>query len=269
MPSSTTKLAKSGDGISLLKQLLSSINSKATPRRALFSLPLEIGPGLRIGVKGFILVKRQEHVKQCYVWVGGEKVQIASSSTSHLADDTARVVEKGELRKAYKFGGDTITFTPEEFTQIRQCFGEPVIRIIGFKPLDMLPIWANVDKATFIYPSEVDFVGSTRVFSALQQKLIRSKKMALAWFIARRNAAPVVTAILPGEERYDENGEQTMPPGLWLIKLPFADDIRQAPEQGESLKTTEELTDIMRKVVEQLQLPKGIYDPSRYPNPGK
>lgn len=93
--------------------------------------------------------------------------------------------------------------------------------------------------------------------------------MALAWFIARRNAAPVVTAILPGEERYDENGEQTMPPGLWLIKLPFADDIRQAPEQGESLKTTEGLTDIMRKVVEQLQLPKGIYDPSRYPNPGK
>lgn len=93
--------------------------------------------------------------------------------------------------------------------------------------------------------------------------------MALAWFIARRNAAPVVTAILPGEERYDENGEQTMPPGLWLIKLPFADDIRQAPEQGESLKTTEELTDIMRKVVEQLQLPKGVYDPSRYPNPGK
>lgn len=213
------------------------------------------------------MIKRQEHVKSCYVWVGGEKVQIVSSSTSHMADDTARVVEKGELRKAYKFGGDTITFTPEEFTQIRQCFGDPVIRIIGFKPLEMLPIWANVNKATFIYPSEADYVGSTRVFSALQQKLLKSKKMGLAWFIARRNAAPVITAIIPGEERVDENGEQTMPPGLWLVPLPFADDVRQAPEQGDTLKTTEELTDIMRKVVENLQLPKGVYDPSKYPNP--
>ncbi|ORY15168.1 DNA-dependent protein kinase [Clohesyomyces aquaticus] len=267
MPS-TTKIAKSGDGISLLQQLISSINSKATPRRALFSLPFEIAPDLKIGVKGFIMIKRQEHVKSCYVWVGGEKVQIVTSSTSHLADDTARVVEKVELRKAYKFGGDTITFTPEEFVQIRQCFGDPVIRIVGFKSISLLPIWANTGKATFIYPSESDYVGSTRVFSALQQTLIKTKKMAVAWFIARRNAAPVITAIIPGEERYDENGEQVMPPGLWLIPLPFADDIRQCPEHPDKdIKATDQLTDMMRKVIEQLQLPKGIYDPAKYPNP--
>lgn len=265
--SSATKIAKSGDGITLLKQLLSSINSKAAPRRALFSLPFEIGPGLRIGVKGFIMVKRQEHVKSCYVWVGGEKPQIVQTSTSHMADDTARVVEKTELRKAYKFGGDSIAFTPEEFVQIRQCFGEPVIRIVGFKPLSLLPLWANVNKATFMYPSEADFIGSTRVFSALQQKLIESKKMALAWFVARKNASPVMAAIIPGEERYDENGEQTMPPGLWLIPLPFADDLRQCPEQPAEPRTTDELTDKMRIIIEQLQLPKGVYDPSKYPNP--
>lgn len=264
---STTKVAKSGDGITLLKQLLSSINSKAAPRRALFSLPLEIGPGLRIGVKGFILIKRQEHAKSCYVWVGGEKPQIVTASTSHMADDTARVVEKGELRKAYKFGGDTITFTPEEFTQIRQCFGEPIIRIIGFKPLSSLPIWANIGKATFVYPSEADFVGSTRVFSALQQKLLESQRMALAWFVARKNAAPVMAAIMPGQEKVDESGEQTMPPGLWLVPLPFADDIRQCPEQPTEPRTTNELTDKMRVIIEQLQLPKGVYDPSKYPNP--
>ncbi|KAH7110557.1 DNA-dependent protein kinase [Dendryphion nanum] len=264
---SPTKVAHSGDGISLLKQLLSSINSKAAPRRALFSLPLELGPGLRIGVKGFIMIKRQEHVKSCYVWVGGEKVQIATGTTSHMADDTARVVEKGEMRKAYKFGGDTITFTPEEFIQIRQCFGEPIIRVIGFKPLSAAPIWANTGKSTFIYPSEAEFVGSTRVFSALHHKLLKSKKMAVAWFIARKNAAPVIAAIIPGAEKLNEDGEQTMPPGLWLVPLPYADDIRQAPDQGETLKTTEELTDKMRIIIEQLQFPKSVYDPSKYPNP--
>ncbi|CAO2651496.1 Nn.00g040660.m01.CDS01 [Neocucurbitaria sp. VM-36] len=265
---STTKIAKSGEGISLLKQLISSINSKATPRRALFTLPLELGPDLRIGVKGYIMIKRQEHVKSCYVWVGGEKPQIVTSSTSHMADDTARVVEKTELRKAYKFGGDAITFTPEEITRIRQCFGDPVIRIIGFKPSSCVPLWANTNKATFIYPSETDFVGSTRVFSALQQKLLKSGKVGLVWFIARRNASPTLCALVPAEEKINEDGEQSMPPGLWLIPLPFADDIRQFPEQAESpLKTTDTLTDKMRLIIEQLQLPKGIYDPAKYPNP--
>ncbi|CAI6334498.1 unnamed protein product [Periconia digitata] len=264
---STTKVAKSGDGISLLRQLLSSINSKAAPRRALFSLPFEIGPGLRIGIKGFILIKRQEHAKSCNVWVGGEKPQIVTASTTHMADDTARVVEKVELRKAYKFGGDTITFTADESVQLRQCWGEPVLRIIGFKPLSYLPIWANVGKATFIYPSEVDFVGSTRVFSALQQKLLKSSKMALSWFIARKNAAPILAAIIPGEERVDEGGEQTWPPGLWIVPLPFADDIRPCPEHKCEPVSTPELTDKMRVIMEQLQLPKGVYDPSKYPNP--
>lgn len=265
---STTKVAKSGEGISLLKQLISSINSKATPRRALFTLPLELGPDFRIGVKGYVLIKRQEHVKSCYVWVGGEKPQIATSSTSHLADDSARTIEKTELRKAYKFGGEAITFTPEEITKIRQCFGDPVIRIIGFKPISCLPLWANVNKATFLYPSEVDYIGSTRVFSALQQKLLKSQKMGLVWFIARRNASPTLCALIPSEEKLNADGEQTTPPGLWLIPLPFADDLRQFPEPPDSpLRTTNELTDKMRLIIEQLQLPKGMYDPSKYPNP--
>ena len=265
---STTRVAKSGEGITLLKQLLSSINSKATARRALFTLPMELGPGLKIGVKGYLLLKRQVHAKTCYVWVGGEKPQIVQQSTSHMADDTARVVEKNELRKAYSFGGDAITFTPEEITRIRQCFGDPVIRIIGFKPISSVPIWANTNKATFIYPSETDFIGSTRVFSALQQKLIKSKRMGLVWFIARRNASPTLCALLPSEEKTDEDGEQQMPPGLWLIPLPYADDIRQFPEQTDApLVTTEALTDKMRVIMEQLQLPSGVYDPSKYPNP--
>ncbi|KAL1796720.1 hypothetical protein ACET3X_005260 [Alternaria dauci] len=265
---STTKVAKSGEGISLLKQLISSINSKAAPRRALFSIPMELGPDLRIGVKGYILIKRQEHVKSCYVWVGGEKPQIAMSSTTQMANESARAIEKTELRKAYKFGGDAITFTPEEITQIRQCFGEPVIRIIGFKPMSSVPIWANTNKSTFIYPSEADYIGSTRVFSALRQKLLKSQKMGLVWFIPRRNAAPTLAALIPGAERVNEEGEQLMPPGLWLIPLPFADDIRQIPTPPEQpLETTDALTDKMRFIIEQLQLPKGIYDPSKYPNP--
>lgn len=218
-------------------------------------------------MSGYIIFKRQEPKRGHYVYLGGEKALIVTGETTRTADDTARVVDKAEIKKAYKFGGEQILFTSEEATQLRQ-FGDPVIRIIGFKPSSMLPIWANIRPSTFIYPSEEDFVGSTRVFAALHHKLLDSHKVALAWYIARRNAGPQITAIVPGAEIVDESGNQTMPAGLWICPLPFADDIRQNPEQR-LIRAPEPLIDLMREVIQQLQLPKAIYDPQRYPNPGE
>jgi ATP-dependent DNA helicase 2 subunit 1 len=265
-PAGTQVPAAGGDGISLLNSLLSSISSKSVPRRALFSnVPLEFGPNLKISVTGYLIFKKQEPARSCYIWVGGEKPQIAKGTSTHIADDTARTVEKWEIRKAYKFGGEQVSFTAEEQQTLRH-FGDPVIRIIGFKPMSALPIWASTKHPTFIYPSEEDYVGSTRVFSALYQKLLNDQKIALVWFISRRNAAPVLAAMLPGAEKLDENGSQTLPPGMWILPLPFADDIRQNPET-DLVVAPEPLIDQMRTVVQQLQLPKAQYDPRKYPNP--
>lgn len=184
-----------------------------------------------------------------------------------MADDTARTVEKVEIKKAYKFGGEQIAFTPKEVEELRH-FGDPGIRIIGFKPMSMLPIWANLRPSTFIYPSEDDYVGSTRVFAALQKKLLDDDKIGIAWYVARKNAAPQIAAIIPGAEKLDDLGAQVIPPGLWITPLPFADDIRTNPETT-LIRAPETLIDLMREVIQQLQLPKAIYDPSRYPNPCK
>lgn len=255
-----------GDGISLLTTLLSSIHSRSVPRRAHFSnMPLELGPNFKISISGYLLFKRQEPARNSFIWLGGENPQIVKGVTTQIADDTARTVEKGEIKKAYKFGGDQVTFTPEEIKALRN-FGDPVIRIIGFKPLASLPFWANVKHPFFIYPSEEDFVGSTRVFSALHQTLLRDKKAALVWVIARKNAGPVLGAMIAGEEKVDETGIQKFPPGMWVIPLPFADDVRQNPETALHV-APEPLIDQMRLIVQQLQLPKASYEPLKYPNP--
>lgn len=183
-----------------------------------------------------------------------------------MADDTAQAVEKDDIRKAYKFGGEQVTFSTEEQQALRN-FGDPVIRIIGFKPLAALPIWANVKHPTFIYPSEEDYIGSTRVFSALHQKLLKDEKMALVWFIPRKNSTPTLSAMIAGAEKIDENSVQKVPPGMWIIPLPYADDVRQNPESTMNV-APEPLIDTMRAVIQQLQLPKAVYDPTKYPNPG-
>lgn len=212
-----------------LKQMVSSIKSKSTPKRALFTNKLELGPGLVIGVKGYLLFKRQEKARSHYVYTGGEKAQIVKGVTTRLAEETAKVVDKAEIRKAYKFGGEQILFTPEEMKAMRN-FGEPVIRITGFKPASTVRFDMNVKPANFIYPDETGYVGSTRVFAALHAKLVKDEKVGIAWCISRKNAAPQIVAIIPSVEELGDDGVQITPPGFFLIQLPFADDVRQNPE---------------------------------------
>jgi ATP-dependent DNA helicase 2 subunit 1 len=260
-----TKTLGTGDGISLLQSLISSINSKATPLRSYLNSTLELGPDLKIGLKGYTMIRRQEPVKSCWVWAGGEHLQIATVASSTIEKETARKVEVTEIRHAYEFGGQLIEFSEEELSSIRN-FDTPGMRIIGFKPLQLLPEWANCKHATFLYPDEANYVGSTRVFSALQQKLLISDKYALVWFQSRVNASPTLCAMIPGAEVLDEEGQQRTPAGLWLIQVPYADDIRRKPEHVK-VRAPDNLVDKMKEIISQLRLPKSFYDPARYPNP--
>ncbi|PQE16214.1 atp-dependent dna helicase ii subunit 1 protein [Rutstroemia sp. NJR-2017a BVV2] len=261
-------LKTGGDGLSLLNNLVQDVNSKQVAKRSLFSnLPFEIGPGFKISVNGYNILQRQAPARSTYVWMDGEVAQIPVGETAQMADDTARIVEKVEIRKAYKFGGTQITFTPEEQKELKN-FGPPGLKIIGFKPQSMLPHWASVKKSTFIYPSEIDYIGSTRVFSALWGKLLKDEKMGLGWFIPRKNASPSIVAILPSEEKLDPaSGQQIFPAGLWLYPLPFADDIRHPPPGLAPLVASDALINSMRHVIQQLQLPGAAYNPRKYPNP--
>ncbi|KAI1757276.1 hypothetical protein F4782DRAFT_537518 [Xylaria castorea] len=260
--------AKSGDGLNLLHSLVSNINSRQTPKRAYFSnMPFEIGPGFTISVKGYNIIQKQTPARSCYIWLEGEKPQVALGETARLAEDSARTVEKYEVRKAYKFGSEYVYFTDEEQKSLKQ-FGGACIRIIGFKDRSLLRFWASIKKSTYIFPSEEGYVGSTRVFTALWRKLLESKKVGMAWHIARRNGNPQLVAIIPSRATSDEkSGAQYMPAGLWLYPIPFLDDVRDGPETGKVIRTTNALTDRMNKVVQQLQLPGGAYNPSKYPNP--
>ena len=265
---SEVRMSKSEDGLTLLASLISNINSKQSAKRSLFSnLPFEIAPGLRISIKGYNIIHREAPVRSCYIWLDGEKPQIAAGETTIIAEDTARTVEKTETKKAYKFGGEYVYFSPEEQKSLKD-FGPPILRVIGFKKRSLIPFWASLKKSTFIFPSEEDYVGSTRVFAALWQKLLADDKIGVAWYLPRTNANPILVAIIPSREKTDdESGTPYLPSGLWLYPLPFADDLRPAPEVPKVKRASGPLIDKMRTIVQQLQLPKGLYNPTKYPNP--
>ncbi|KAI1462045.1 ku70 protein [Annulohypoxylon moriforme] len=261
-------MSKSGNGLTLLNSLVANVNSRQTPKRAYFSnMPLELGPGLQISVKGYNVIHPQTPARSCYVWLDGEKAQIAVGETARIAEDSARTVQTGEVKKAYKFGDEYIYFSEEEQKSIKQ-FGGPIIRIIGFKDRSKLGFWASIKKSIFIFPSEEGYVGSSRVFTALWQKLLNSKKIGIAWHIARTNGNPQLVAIIPSRAQSDrKTGVDYIPAGLWLYPIPYADDLREGPGHVKVVRTTNEVTDCMNKVIGNLQLPTATYNPSKYPNP--
>ncbi|XP_044722044.1 ku70/Ku80 beta-barrel domain-containing protein [Hirsutella rhossiliensis] len=265
---SAAPVSKSGDGLTLLNSLVSNINSRQTPKRALFSaVPFEIAPGLRISIKGYNVLHRQTPARTCYIWLDGDKPQIAAGETTRIAEDSTRTVEKNEIKKAYRFGGEYVYFTPQESKSLRD-FGPPVIRIIGFKPRSFLPVWASVKKSTFIFPSEEDYIGSTRVFAALWRKLLQDDRIGVAWCIVRANAQPILAALVPSKEQSDDgSGTPYLPSGLWIYPLPFADDLREIKAPADACQSSDELKTRMRVVIQQLQLPKAMYNPTKYPNP--
>ncbi|KAI5849437.1 SPOC like C-terminal domain-containing protein [Morchella snyderi] len=256
-------VSATADGTVRLKEMVTSILSKSTAKRALFNTTMEIGPGLLIGVKGYMLYKRQEKARSHYVFTSAERAQLVTGVTTKVAAETARAVEKTEIRKAYKFGGEQVVFTQEEMKAMRY-FGEPVIRILGFKPSSSLQFEHNVKPAKFIYPDESTHIGSTRTFAAMHKKLAETDKMGVVWCIARRGGPPQVCALYPSIEVVID-GVQTHPPGFFLIPIPFADDIRQNPDVP-IVKAPARLIDRMRAVVKQLHMPKG-YIPEKYSNP--
>ena len=138
------------------------------------------------------------------------------------------MIPKEQVQKAYKLGGEQIPFSQDELKQIRN-FGEPILRIIGFKSQKSLRFWDNMRPSYFIYPSDAAVTGSTRTFASLHKKLLKDHLMGVGWLIARRNQAPVFAAIIPQEEEFDDKGAQSTPPGMHCITLPFLDDIRANP----------------------------------------
>src|SRR4051794_22102010 len=109
----------STDASTRYEELLNAITAKQTPRRALFTSKIELGPNLFIGVKGYILYKRLEPSRSHYIYEGGHKLEVIQGKTTRMAEETAQEITPEQIRKAYKFGGEAVSFTEDEIKKIR------------------------------------------------------------------------------------------------------------------------------------------------------
>lgn len=120
--------------------------------------------------------------------------------------------------------------TKSELNEIKYPVSKGLV-LLGFKPLSSLMPWHQCRESTFCYPDEASIPGSVTCFAAMLQAMVAADVMAVCSMVRTPISTPRLVAVIPQEEQVDEMvGTQVVPPGMHLLYLPFADDIR-APER--------------------------------------
>ncbi|TKY86394.1 hypothetical protein EX895_004543 [Sporisorium graminicola] len=229
----------------------------------------------QIGVKGYSLVSRTTKGNPVKVIVDDDCGELKEVVThQHYIDaNTGKPLSKEEVIPAFQFGPSSslrgqVTFTSQELRSIKTFGMLPCLKLIGFRDRDeLLRFEWNVKHAYFIYPSDAEWKGSRKTFAALLQSMVKKGKVGLGLFMPRQNVVPVFVAIVPQEEEVSADGQQITAPGMHIITLPYADDVRDIPT---NLLHTEDANDTQVDkaiaFIERYQK-KQPFNPDHYPNP--
>ncbi|CDO57249.1 similar to Saccharomyces cerevisiae YMR284W YKU70 Subunit of the telomeric Ku complex (Yku70p-Yku80p) [Geotrichum candidum] len=243
------------DGLGELKNAISALKAI---KRALFTNYIELTPGVKIGVKGYKIYSKTMPVKTTQACRVGNQYRFVERKSINVGVDTGKTLEPQEIRKTFKFGPNYLQFLPEQISEIRSI-GDPIIKLIGFKPSSSVEWMYNVNSSYFLYPTEDNFVGSVRSFTSLVKSLWKTNKVAIVWAIFRRNSSGRMGALIPSVSENE-------PQGLHFVSLPFSDDIRDVPPFEANNKPPQELINPLTSIVRKLTMPNG-YQSERYPNP--
>ncbi|EST08513.1 SAP domain protein [Kalmanozyma brasiliensis GHG001] len=229
----------------------------------------------QIGVKGYSLVSRSTKGNTVKVIVDDECGELKEVVThQHYIDaNTGKPLSKEQVIPAFQFGNSSslrgqVTFTPQELKSIKSFGMLPCLKLIGFRNRDeLLKFEWNVKHAYFIYPSDIEWKGSRKTFTALLKSMLSKNKVGLGLFMPRQNVVPVFVAIVPQEEEVSEDGQQLIAPGMHIITLPYADDVRDVPTNLLSTADAkDEQIDKAVAFIERYQK-KQPFNPDHYPNP--
>lgn len=120
----------------------------------------------------------------------------------------------GELFKCTEIGGKEVIFSAEEVTSMKSMV-PPGIRVLGFKPLSVLPERCFIKKLAFLYPAEERVKGSAKLFRALWEKCLEKEKYVLCALTYRRKVPPRYVALVPQSQ--DTHGHD----GFRIVFLPM------------------------------------------------
>ncbi|GAA5847451.1 hypothetical protein JCM9279_000488 [Rhodotorula babjevae] len=269
-----------------LDGMIASLRTKEAVKRVSFKIPFVLGKDLSIGIVGYNLIGEETKRLPTKVDLStAEGVEVVTKTVYKDQDTGALLDRKSEVKKYFQVGradiergtqASKLFFTDADIRKVKTLGRPPSLKLLGFKPREgHLRVWETIKHSYFIYPDEERYSGSTRTFASLLKTMVSKDVVGYASFIPRTTSKPQVVLLLPQAEKLSDAGVQVAPPGIHLVQLPFADDMRELgvdstltvmrpygedddeePEQPE--------VDLCKKIISYMRKP---YDPDLFPNP--
>ncbi|BBM97060.1 ATP-dependent DNA helicase 2 subunit 1 [Marchantia polymorpha subsp. ruderalis] len=231
--------------------LADQMRKKMFKKRVVRKMMLTILDGLDIGLRSYAMMRSA--TAGTTIWLDSKTNSPLKIERSYICSDTGALLT-GPSKRYHEYAGKKVLFNAEEISELKKI-SSVQLQLLGFKPLEYLKDYYNLRPPTFLYPDEEAISGSTCAFIALHRSMLNMKKFALAFHGGTAN--PLLVALVPQEEETDETGGQLQPPGMQMIYLPYADDIRPAekylvdvlnhPQRGEE-EQIDKAVALMRKL---------------------
>lgn len=170
---------------------------------------------------------------------------------------------KSELLHSKVFADKKISFTDNEMKLIQNPFGPPMIKLLGFKPVNYMAMekWF-FRSGYFLYPNESKMEGSTVVFKALHKSCIDMRVVAICMLCKSFNSKPQLVALLPFSQPFNLNIEV----GFDVISIPFKENVKDIPIQEEETEVinNEKHKHFLNNILSKLEF---NYQPEMFENP--
>ncbi|GMH09670.1 hypothetical protein Nepgr_011511 [Nepenthes gracilis] len=213
LPSTTARLEDMKD------MLRKRMFRKRRYRRITFS----IASGLSIELSAYALIRPT--VPEAITWLDSITNLPLKTERSFICADTGALVQE-PLKRFQTYRNQDVKLLADEISEIKRISAGP-LRLLGFKPFSCLQDYHNLRPSTFLYPSEEEVIGSTRIFIALHRSMLRLNRFAVAFYGSSTH--PQLVALIAQDEIINSSG-QIEPPGMHMIYLPYSNDIRHIEE---------------------------------------
>ncbi|XP_074562366.1 ATP-dependent DNA helicase 2 subunit KU70-like, partial [Curcuma longa] len=150
---------------------------------------------------------------------------ICQTEKSLICADTGALIE-GRPKLFHLYKNQRVLFSVDQISEIKKVSNYH-LRLLGFKPIDCLKDYHNLRPSTFIFPTDEEIIGSTRIFIALYRSMLNLKRFALAFYGSSSSSRLVA---LVAQDEIVNSGGQLEPAGMHMIYLPYSDDIRDVEQ---------------------------------------
>lgn len=250
------------------EELRTRVRRKEMTKRALRKTVLVLANEYKIGVTLYALVRKA---------VRPTKVQLVASTnkpaykiTTNTCESVGEILKQKDIRQMYQpdylknstyrtpgtskptpstdgnesseeAGKPVYGFTKAETVKAK-ALGQVGLYMYGFRKKETLPKEYTLGPATFVYPDESNFVGSTKSFVCLWKCMILRGVIGIVSVRLSETSTTGMrfAALVPQEEVFTENGSQLKPGGFQLHYLPYKDDVYSAWRKEMEVPSQEE-----------------------------